>query len=631
MKKIVQILILLFFSTAISQSYTNELKSISQFEQLSSPPLVEKYGQVSAIKIMYDLKRSKMYYINGNRYAFHYEFATGVLGFQEDNITFNKNNYSPNPNRRFLLGNLIYYEFMDRFALEISPIDLMETQDVLDLRTALIDSSFLDDQFAILLSTPGLQTKEEELAQHSPLLKPEDIYANLSFQAIGKFKECGRIKLIENIEKQWDEINPEDIILISNTPLLLPEVSGVLVQEFQTPLSHLSLLAQNRKIPVAAIKGLFEQTDIMKLEDKDVCLQVNAENYLLEEKPTKSWDKKNKRKKRIRLDYDLKKIGLIDLDGLNKKSSKYIGNKAANFALLSELSRKHDFKVPESAFAIPFSYYAGHIAKGETQALIEELLLMESKAISRDSLQNQLKLIRRSIKNSPINSKLIDMIEDRISMGSYTRFRFRSSTNAEDAKGFSGAGLYSSKTGILGDPEKSFELAIKEVWASIWSEGAFFERALYGIDHKDAYMGILVHRSFPNELINGVAVTKNMYRPGYFGFVVNAQLGNENVVKPKSGVVNCQFICYPNMADNIYQDRISIDLITRSNLNTEKGLIMSQEEIQTLANQLEFIKRYFHARFSPFSNYDDFALDIEFKLDGVNRQLYIKQARVFND
>ena len=167
-------------------------------------------------------------------------------------------------------------------------------------------------------------------------------------------------------------------------------------------------------------------------------------------------------------------------------------------------------------------------------------------------ITNTLKKIRKEIKQKDINPELIKAVNEKIGSTDFSQFRFRSSTNAEDAKGFSGAGLYTSKTGILNHEKKSFEKAIKNVWASLWSYEAYSEREYYHINHKDVYMGILAHRAFPNEEVNGVAITKNLYRPDNFGFVINAQLGNENVVKPKQGTICDQFICYPNYVITSY-------------------------------------------------------------------------------
>ena len=59
---------------------------------------------------------------------------------------------------------------------------------------------------------------------------------------------------------------------------------------------------------------------------------------------------------------------------------------------------------------------------------------------------------------------------------------------------------------------------------------------------------------------------------------------------------------------------------------------MTEAEIITLSEQLEKIKKhYYYNVYKSKQKYLEFGLDIEFKLDGEDRQLYIKQVRYFND
>jgi hypothetical protein len=60
---------------------------------------------------------------------------------------------------------------------------------------------------------------------------------------------------------------------------------------------------------------------------------------------------------------------------------------------------------------------------------------------------------------------------------------------------------------------------------------------------------------------------------------------------------------------------------------------MTKEELNRLQTELERIKRYYwqHAYKKKYSDsYEEFGLDLEFKLDEVTRELYIKQVRVYN-
>ncbi len=53
-----------------SQKATNHLYNKSDFENLSGLPLTNKYGQTTAIKLVYDLKFKKLYFINSKYYTY---------------------------------------------------------------------------------------------------------------------------------------------------------------------------------------------------------------------------------------------------------------------------------------------------------------------------------------------------------------------------------------------------------------------------------------------------------------------------------------------------------------------------------------------------------------------------------
>ena len=83
-----------------------------------------------------------------------------------------------------------------------------------------------------------------------------------------------------------------------------------------------------------------------------------------------------------------------------------------------------------------------------------------------------------------------------------TKVRCRSSTNNEDLPGFSGAGLYTSKTQHL--DEGHISKSVKQVYASMWNFRAYEERDFYRVDHFMAAMGLLCHPNFEEEQSNGV-------------------------------------------------------------------------------------------------------------------------------
>jgi hypothetical protein len=182
---------------------------------------------------------------------------------------------------------------------------------------------------------------------------------------------------------------------------------------------------------------------------------------------------------------------------------------------------------------------------------------------------------------------------------------------------------------------KRIEKAIKRVWAGLWSVRAFREREFFNMDHSTVAMAVLVHQAYDNEIANGVAITKNLYRHYDFGFVINIQKDEEEVVSPKPGIVCEQVISYMNNGyADFYNKNRSADWISYSSLNPDNSLL-SADELMQLTLQLESIKKYFYDLYKLWSkkDYRDFAMDVEFKLISTpaqKRVFVFKQARPYN-
>lgn len=620
---------LLLSCSSNSQSDNVQLKTQTQFNQWSSQPLYMKYGQVSALKVVYDVQNDKLYFISSEFFEFHYEFCMINLDYPNDLAVFNKEAYAPGLERDYLLANVNYYQALDKYTLELGPSDRMDASFLSTLFAKVKSDVFFGDKLFLMLNTGHVNGLSKELS-HIPFLTPAEIYENQIYQPISKKEAEGRLVIITDWKSQRDTLKPTDIVVMNTIPPVFPLLSGVIVTEFQTPLSHVTLLGQNRKIPICAYTKAFELSSLLALDGQTVQFTVKQDTFeLIPTDVDLSIDWKNN--KLIHLRHDFTVDTLIPIQYINAKKRDIVGNKAAYFGELNRYSNKIDFKTPESAFAIPFYFYKAHAIKSGIEFLIAELVEKDNLNRPRVEIEKDLLIIQDKLLSATVDPATLKSIEDMIvRLGDYRRMRFRSSTNAEDRDGFSGAGLYQSKTVELGNPNKTIEKGLKSVWASLWSYAAFMEREIFHLDHQDAAMGILVHRSFPNEEVNGVAITTNLYRNNYIGFVVNAQLGDESVVQPESGIECDQFICYPDEENSYMKNgKGGYDIINFSNLNNSQ-LVMSDDEIQHLANVLEQIKKNYVRKHYIRNSYFNFGLDLEFKLDYETRELYIKQMRVYN-
>ena len=196
--------------------------------------------------------------------------------------------------------------------------------------------------------------------------------------------------------------------------------------------------------------------------------------------------------------------------------------------------------------------------------------------------------------------------------------RCRSSTNNEDLPGFSGAGLYDSKT--QNPSEGHISKSIKQVFASLWNLRAFEERDFYRIDHFNTSMGVLCHLNFSDEIMNGVGVSADPIYNTSNTFYLNSQLASELITNPNgtSRPEDLLLNRYPTPENNY-------SVLQYSSLVPDDSLLMTEAQLDQLRSYLSVIHDEFAILYHAEDN-ETFAMDIEFKITSDNR-LVIKQAR----
>jgi phosphoenolpyruvate synthase/pyruvate phosphate dikinase len=204
----------------------------------------------------------------------------------------------------------------------------------------------------------------------------------------------------------------------------------------------------------------------------------------------------------------------------------------------------------------------------------------------------------------------------------------RSSTNAEDLEGFSGAGLYESIVVPANPSPGQVADALREVWASVWLQRAFEERDWYRIAHRAVAMAVLVQPMVEDAVATGVAITGNPFKRGQEAVFINTQWAGTSVTGALGDQVPEQYlvatwtgVCEP-------------ELISRSSL-AGGAPILSEDELLAQTAQLQRIHRSemeasahaqvkAHAKVHTKAN----AMDVEFALTR-QRRFVILQARPY--
>ena len=611
--------------------YFNELIDPIAYELLSSSPARTNVGGIKAVKIIYNLRDGQMYYMNTKAFQYHFTFAAEILGFRGGNSLFNQTQYRENPDRYLLPANLNYYEKLDKYVLQLVAINEMNCEHLKLLYDKLLETSYFGDKLVFFSNKP-----EWDNCEGIATISSEELYEGQNYQALNLEENYGYLTKVKLEDLESTYLGRHDIVLLNGIPNDVSVVAGIITTEFQTPLSHINVLSNSRGTPNMALRDAWENEKLNALLGELVYLKVGADSFEMRkasvEEATAFWSQHEPQNPVI-LSKNTSLSGLVDLTTANHSYVDRIGGKAANFAELLKIKLENTpVPVPESSFAIPFYYYQQHIESAGLDVFINEMLA-DPEFQANPAIRRQMLLqLQDRIQLHPIDPVLEAAVKQQINyFADFPSFRFRSSTNAEDLEFFSGAGLYDSYSAKKNYIRKTVGAAIKKVWASLWNWRAFEERSYFKIDHESCAMGILVHRSFPDEDANGVLVTKNLYNENP-GFIINVQYKEYSIVFPEPGILNDQIMLFA--WSNVPGQYFSPEYLSFSNVPELNGKrVMTDEELFLLGAYCLEIKSHFYEKVPHSCNCDywDFGLDIEFKVDSdvSPRKIYIKQVRPF--
>jgi hypothetical protein len=280
--------------------------------------------------------------------------------------------------------------------------------------------------------------------------------------------------------------------------------------------------------------------------------------------------------------------------------------------------------VPPVAFAIPLVHAIEHFERSGARALLEGWRARAEFAGDAQVRSGALTQVRDAIRAHPVDPALLAQVEERARAAfGQARFRLRSSSNTEDLPGFSGAGLYTSISAALGDPDRTVAEGLRLVWASLWSDRAYDERELGNVDQGQVAMGVLIHQAYDGvERANGVAVSRDIGNPIHASVhYLDAQAGEASVTNPAPGVVS------ESMTFAWWKDP-PISYLSRSSLTASP--VLQQAEAARIACFMRAVHAHFAPRIDPAGANRWFAMESEWKLVGPARTLVIKQARPYS-
>jgi hypothetical protein len=631
--------------------FVSQIGCDTDFAMLASEPLASTLPGARSVKTSIDRESDgALSFQNSTRFPIHWEFlsehrsVSQGFGRVPALSEFNTTEYY-SPSRRFLLGALTHYEGPDRWVYEISPYDTSDAAMVVDAFSRIRDNTFIGGELFFHPTSLNVEAVAAELPNDVSILSTDDLFQGIDFQPLNFAESYGRLRFVPAEELESSYVTFRDIVVLDRVPNDISVTQGIITAEFQTPLSHVNVLSQNRGTPNMALRGAMASPELRALDGQWVRFRVGAFDYELsavDQAVADAWWETNKPSgvQVPGLDdtiTDLRDAGDIvtadvppaELLATIKEGTRAFGGKAANYAALAHVE---GLRVP-AAFGVPIYYYLQFMRENGFDQQVSTLLA-DPTFVSDPAVRDQkLEELRDAMRVGSVNPEFEALLVSKLNTDfPGVRMRFRSSTNAEDLDGFTGAGLYTSRSGELADPESPVLDAVRRVWSSVWSFRAFEERSYRSIDHTAVGMALLVHRSFPEEEANGVALTNNPFDKSGVdpAFYVNVQRGELSVVQPEPGTSTEEFLHYFDVQNQ------PVSYLSNSSLVPAGQHVLTGSQVQELGVALDRIRSHFTPAYAPAAGAENpwWAMDVEFKFDaeaGEVPPLFVKQARPFGN
>ncbi|MEO8213818.1 MAG: PEP/pyruvate-binding domain-containing protein [Myxococcales bacterium] len=537
--------------------------------------------------------------------------------------------------RRFLLGTLVRWAGSGLATVEFAVGDVITGEQMRRAFFAVTGRVPDPERWAVRPQAADQVARIRDVEGTLPIVDPSAPFRDQTFQPLVAATGYGVLQFVAGPDLATTPLGPDVIVITDEVPNDISLVGGLITEAFQTPLAHVAVLSKNRGTPNMALLGARSDPRVAPYLNKLVRFEVSGAGFKIAEttpaEATMFWDSLRPKGPRLAPRLDTSVRSLVDLTTTGAlESLPVVGAKAAQIGELYRLSLQGvacpaGLPLPRAAFAVPVVHYLEHFQRSGAAALFATR--SADPAFAADPMRRAAALaeIRAAITTTPVEPGLLDTVRAAIAARFGTaRVRLRSSSNTEDLPGFTGAGLYTSVSAAVGDPDPDLDVGqgLRTVWASLWQPRAFDEREQALVDHTTAAMGVLVEPAFTNERANGVAVSRNVLDPIYGdAYYFNAQAGEASVTNPAPGVTSEQGTFRAG-------DPPRIDTVSRSSLIA--GQVISPAELGTLMCALGAIHDHFRGRLDPARQNRWFAMDIEWKLLGPERQLVIKQARPFS-
>ena len=474
------------------------------------------------------------------------------------------------------------------------------------------------------------------------------------------------------------EYGPRDILVSEGSFEDLALVAGLVTALPQNLHSHVNLRLREKRVPNARIPDVYDNQAVQLLDGKLAHLTVSETQARLEPAALADaeafWRSQRPPVRPLTANLDEQRV--LDFSTVAASQSSAYGIKAAN---LGELYRALPAANRPLGFAVPFSAHRDFLQLNGLDARVAAWLAEPRLRADTAFRRSGLRQLRDAIEAAPLPAGLIDRLAEaaRAAFGdgyATAPTRLRSSSNAEDGELVSGAGLHDSARGCFADDADADELgpsaclapaerawmsqeldrrraelaafpqriwladviedlqgdltrertvarAVRKVYASLWNERAFEEREYWGMDHRQAFMGLAVNPSFVLEKLDAVAVTNVPVAGATPIYRVVSQRDGLPVVRPPDPTLVAESLSFRRGPSDVPVD---VQIATRSSLSPEP--LWSEPRLAELAGLMFIVQDHFSRAVYP--QVQALSLDLEIKVTRDDR-IVIKQARPY--
>ncbi|MBN2144333.1 MAG: hypothetical protein JW774_06910, partial [Candidatus Aureabacteria bacterium] len=342
-----------------------------------------------------------------------------------------------------------------------------------------------------LFTLANLLTPLRKAAREKALLPPYDVI--VPGKVTAQVRKADTLKEILTGLKEGDRIIAV-VKQLDGTEDIPPQIAGIISQREVDITSHLSLRARNLKVPFMCVDSE-EGFHALFQNDRPLMLHV-AEGM------TRPWQVYTGDLNKVSTPAQIPAIDLPPVDqsgepvvlAMEEFTPEKTGPKAFHLKhLRKETGDK--IRIPES-IDVPYGVFNKVLEANQDMASkIKSIIGKIDKEQNRNTVLPLLKEVQEHIQHLKIPPMILDPIITKITEKIQTEgaLMFRSSASGEDLEKFAGAGLYDSFFNVYPDQAEEY---IKKVWASKWTERAYWTRRDLHIPHDEIDVSVLIQEMF---------------------------------------------------------------------------------------------------------------------------------------